>query len=261
MPSPLYHGTASLYIHEQKGDFPQRKVQAGSTSVPVLSPCSNAQVAGSTVDISSSSAASPAQLTWAHLLQLPAASSLHSHLPLVTTALLSLYLLHFLLFSIFPLETLSETKVPASLSQSTLLFLKKFPLGAQEGIAITRQPPLLIYYLLLSPMFNQSVQHKMSPGSVLEQNFNPSPVLRYNFHGQQPFSSSERRNEKHRKSLPMKASSSSASTCPPWPRKAFFTQWKPKFLSQNSEDKCFRKAWSTCCRQHTGRENEAPNWK
>lgn len=69
MPSPLYHGTASLYIHEQKGDFPQRKVQAGSTSVPVLSPCSNAQVAGSTVDISSSSAASPAQLTWAHLLQ------------------------------------------------------------------------------------------------------------------------------------------------------------------------------------------------
>lgn len=73
MPSPLHHGTASLCIHEHKGDFPQREVQAGSTSVPVLSPCTNAQVAGSTVAICPSSAASPALLTWAHLLQ--AASS------------------------------------------------------------------------------------------------------------------------------------------------------------------------------------------
>lgn len=123
------------------------------------------------------------------------------------------------------------------------------------------QSLLLISYLLLSPVFNYSVQHKMSPGSVLKQNFNPSPVLRYNFHGQQSFSSSERRNEKHRKSLAMKASSSSASTRPPPPRKTFFTQCNPKFLSQSSEDKCFRKAWSTCCRQHTGKENEAPNFK
>lgn len=73
----------------------------------------------------------------------------------------------------------------------------------------------------------------MSPGSVLKQNSNPSPVPRHNFHGQQPFSSSERRNEKHRKSLPMKASSSSASTHPLPPRKTFFTPWNPKFLSSS----------------------------
>lgn len=154
MPSPLYHGTASLCIHEHKGDFPQREVQAGSTSVPVLSPCTNAQVAGSSVAICPSSAASPALLTWAHLLQ--AASSQLTAQPPSSHHHYSaqLYLLHFLLFSIFPLGTLSETKVPASLSQPTLLFLKKLPLEAQEGIANTRQSPLLLYYLLLSPMFN-----------------------------------------------------------------------------------------------------------
>lgn len=41
-----------------------------------------------------------------------------------------------------------------------------------------------IYYLLLSPMFNYSVQHRMSPSSALKLNFNPPPVLRSNFHGQ-----------------------------------------------------------------------------
>lgn len=162
-----------------------------------------------------------------------------------------------LISSDIPLGTLLDTQVPASPSQSTLLSLNKFPL---EVIAITRQSPLLIY-LLLSPMFNYSVQHKMSPGSDLKQNSNPSPVLRYNFHGQQSFSSSERRNEKHRKSLPMKASSSSASACPPAQEKLSSpTETQSSFL-RNLKMSFFQKAWSTCCRQLTGRENEAPNLK
>lgn len=141
MPSSLYHGTASLCVPEQKGDFPQRKLQEGSTSVPCSVTLHKCPCPGKSrsSDICSSLSC---QLT---CCRLTAASSLHNPFYLITSCfaseicdcLLSLYLLHLLFFSIFPLGILSDTKVPASLSQSTLLFLKKFPLEAQEGIAIT----------------------------------------------------------------------------------------------------------------------------
>lgn len=219
--------------------------------------------------ICSTSAASPAQLSWSWPCQQPKHCTptqlLCSDFWAWICSASTCFLFYSDLLCYFFRNSFGHTGPCQSFTINTL-FLNKFAL---EVIAITRQSPLLIY-LLLSPMFNYSVQHKMSPGSDLKQNSNPSPILRYNFHGQQSFSSSERRNEKHRKSLPMKASSSSASACPPAQGKLSSpTETQSSFLRTLKMRFCcfvvlvffFRKAWSTCCRQLTGRENEAPNLK
>lgn len=267
MPSSLYHGTASLSVCEQKVDFPQRKLQEGSTSVPCSvtlhkwpHPWEHQDIGHLLQQHSLSSSAHLLQSDSSQFIEQPLWCD-HSWFGSEIWLWLSVQPLSApfstLISSVIPLGTLLETKVPATLWQSTLLFLRTFPL---EGIAITRQSLL---FTIFSSHQCSTIQYSTECHQVQLWNWISIP---HQFSGLismvNHLSSSERRNEKHRKSLPMKASSSSASTHPPPPQwRTLFTQWNPKFLSQNSQDKCFRKAWSTCCRQHTGRENEAPNLK
>lgn len=75
MPSSLYHGTASLCIHEQKVAFPQGKLcRKAAHLCPALSPCTNGHTPGS-------SRTGSLLLSSAH--PLPAASSWNGHFCLI----------------------------------------------------------------------------------------------------------------------------------------------------------------------------------
>lgn len=190
MPSSLYHGTASLSVCEQKVDFPQRKLQEGSTSVP----CSvtlhkwphswEHQDIGHLLQQHSLSSS-------AHLLQSDSSQFIEQPLwcdhqlvwfwdLIVTICSASICSTFYSYLFCYSFRNSFRNKSPCN----SLTINTSLPEDISSRRDCHHQTISSIYYLLLSPMFNYSVQHRMSPSSALKLNFNPPPVLRSNFHGQ-----------------------------------------------------------------------------